>query len=148
MASDGNLKTWVSDKLMSLLGYSQSTLVQYVIGLSKQATSPADVVSKLVEFGLSSSSETRAFAEEIFKRVPRKASGLSSYQKQEREAAFIARKTYALLDADDEDEDDKRGSGSGIVSVDSAAENRRGASSNKRFRKKDETQDQDDDDEA
>lgn len=35
MASDGNLKTWVSDKLMSLLGYSQSTLVQYVIGLCK-----------------------------------------------------------------------------------------------------------------
>ena len=105
MASDGNLKTWVSDKLMSLLGYSQSTLVQYVIGLckllrahtaklfsffpltkkygnfgfivAKQATSSADVVSKLVEFGLSSSSETRAFAEEIFNRVPHKASGLS-----------------------------------------------------------------------
>lgn len=34
-------------------------------------------MSKLVEFGLSSSSETRAFAEEIFNRVPRKASGLS-----------------------------------------------------------------------
>ncbi|EXC30873.1 hypothetical protein L484_028052 [Morus notabilis] len=45
MASDGNLKTWVSDKLMSLLGYSQSMLVLYVIKLSKQATSPADVVS-------------------------------------------------------------------------------------------------------
>lgn len=35
MASDGNLKTWVSDKLMSILGYSQPTLVQYIIGLGK-----------------------------------------------------------------------------------------------------------------
>lgn len=42
---------------------------------AKQATSPADVEGKLVEFGLSSSSETRAFAAEIFSRVPRKASG-------------------------------------------------------------------------
>ncbi|EXC33541.1 Putative pre-mRNA-splicing factor ATP-dependent RNA helicase DHX16 [Morus notabilis] len=148
MASDGNLKTWVSDKLMSLLGYSQSTLVQYVIGLSKQAASPADVVSKLEEFGVSSSSATRAFAEEIFSRVPHKSSGLNSYQKQEREAAMIARKTYALLDADDEDEDDNRGSGIGIISVDSATESKRGASRNKRFRKKEEAQDENDDDEA
>lgn len=35
MASDSSLKTWVSDKLMSLLGYSQPTVVQYVIGLSE-----------------------------------------------------------------------------------------------------------------
>ncbi|PON70343.1 PWI domain containing protein [Trema orientale] len=146
MGSDGNLKTWVSDKLMSLLGYSQSTIVQYVIGLSKQANSPADVVSKLVEFGLSSSSETRGFAEEIFNRVPRKASGLNLYQKQEREAAMIARKKYALLDADDEDDDDNHGANGGIVSVDSSTENKRAASRGKRFRKR--TDDQDEDDEA
>jgi len=30
---DDNLKTWVSDKLMSLLGYSQATVVQYIIGI-------------------------------------------------------------------------------------------------------------------
>lgn len=69
-----------------------------------------------------------------------------SYQKQEKEAAMIARKTYALLDADDEDEDDNRGSCIGIISVDSATENKRGVSRNKRFRK--EAQDENDDDEA
>ncbi|KAF4392626.1 hypothetical protein F8388_003046 [Cannabis sativa] len=144
MGSDGNLKTWVSDNLMSLLGYSQSTLVQYVIGFSKKANSPADVWSKLVESGLPSSSETRAFAEEIYNRVPHKASGLSVYQAQEKEAAMIARKTYALLDADDEDDDDNRGAASGVVSVDSA--NERGATfRNKRFRKKADVQDDDDD---
>lgn len=30
---DLELKTWVGDKLMSLLGYSQSAVVQYVIAL-------------------------------------------------------------------------------------------------------------------
>ncbi|XP_062075959.1 pre-mRNA-splicing factor ATP-dependent RNA helicase DEAH1-like [Humulus lupulus] len=105
MARDGNLKTWVSDKLMSLLGYSQPTLVQYLIGLSKQSNSPTDVMSKLVEFGLSSSMETRVFAEEIYNRVPHKASsGLSVYQKREKEAAMVARKTYALLDDDDDEQ--------------------------------------------
>lgn len=117
MGSDDSLKTWVSDKLMSLLGYSQPTVIQYIIGLcnsfhtifltvnffyivsnihfgkyilslghifgnmlvfaAKQATSPADVVNKLVEFGCSSTGETRAFAEEMFARVPRKATGLN-----------------------------------------------------------------------
>ncbi|GLT72453.1 hypothetical protein SLA2020_443870 [Shorea laevis] len=111
MGSESNLKTWVSDKLMSLLGYSQPTVVQYIIGLSKQAKSPADVEGKLVEFGLSSSGETRAFAAEIFSRVPRKASGENHYQKQEREAAMLARKqkTYAILDADDDEDNDVGG---------------------------------------
>jgi len=97
MASDDNLKTWVSDKLMTLLGYSQPTIVQYTIGLcnsskiilspekllyiiilktvfwdsqaifqeylfgfaAKQATSPADLVGKLVEFGFASTDPVR-----------------------------------------------------------------------------------------
>lgn len=77
MGSDHNLKTWVSDKLMSLVGFSQPTVVQYVIGLSKQAVSAADVQTKLEEFGCSSSTETRTFAQELFARVPRKAAGLN-----------------------------------------------------------------------
>ncbi|KAK9667240.1 hypothetical protein RND81_14G242200 [Saponaria officinalis] len=99
MGSESSLKSWVCDKLMSLVGYSQPTVVQYVIGLSKQASSSVEVVGKLVELGLSSSSgETREFA---YARVPRKNAGVNLYQKQEREAALLARKqrTYQLLDA-------------------------------------------------
>ncbi|KAH1264470.1 Pre-mRNA-splicing factor ATP-dependent RNA helicase DEAH1 [Glycine max] len=103
MDNDDSLKNWVSDKLMSLLGYSQPTLVRYMIGLSHQASSPAHLVDKLVEFRIPSSSDTRAFAEEIFSRVPRVPSSLNQYQKQEREAAILARKqkTYTILKADD-----------------------------------------------
>lgn len=63
MADESFLRTWVSDKLMSLLGYSQTMVVQFVIGLFKKSSSPADAVGKLVEFGFSSSGETHAFAE-------------------------------------------------------------------------------------
>ncbi|GAB4845413.1 Pre-mRNA-splicing factor ATP-dependent RNA helicase DEAH1 [Ancistrocladus abbreviatus] len=149
MVSEANLKTWVSDKLMSLLGYSQPTIVQYVIGLSKHASSAADVVGKLVELGLSSSGETRDFAEDLFSRVPRRSAGVNLYQKQEKEAAMLVRKqrTYQLLDADDEDDDDD------VSAVDNKpsttmASGRKGDSHKKRFRKKSETQDKDNDDEV
>ncbi|KAJ8451441.1 hypothetical protein Cgig2_017832 [Carnegiea gigantea] len=52
--------------------------------LAKQASSPADVVGTLVEFGLSSSGETRAFAKEIA-RVPRKSGGVNSEEEQFRD---------------------------------------------------------------
>ena len=43
---------------------------------AKQATSPAHLVGKLVEFGISSM-DTHAFAEEIYSRVPRRSSGIN-----------------------------------------------------------------------
>ncbi|XP_044476789.1 pre-mRNA-splicing factor ATP-dependent RNA helicase DEAH1-like [Mangifera indica] len=106
MGSDHALKTWISDELMSLLGYSQPTIVQYIIGLAKQATSPDDFQAKLEEecdFPKSGDT-TQRFAREVFRKVPRRASGLNLYQKQEREAALLARKqkSYTILDADDD----------------------------------------------
>ncbi|KAK7354240.1 hypothetical protein VNO80_19699 [Phaseolus coccineus] len=143
MGGDDSLKTWVSEKLMSLLGYSQPTVVQYMIGLSKQATSPADLVGKLVEFGISSV-DTHAFAEEIYSRVPRKSSGLNQYQKQEREAVMLARKqkTYTILKADD-DSDDESVDKSSLTTTSSSRrpENHK----KKRFRKKTEVEDDQDD---
>nr|GEX93641.1 pre-mRNA-splicing factor ATP-dependent RNA helicase DEAH1-like isoform X1 [Tanacetum cinerariifolium] len=135
----GDLKTWVSDKLMSLLGYSQPTLVQYVISLSKKAKSPSDVYNHLKDMGVSSSNDTQAFAEEIFKKVDRKATGTNLYKQQEQEAAMLARKqkSYKLLEADDDDEND----GSGSVASQSKKTDKRV----KRFRKKSENQEDEDD---
>ncbi|KAF3787291.1 Pre-mRNA-splicing factor ATP-dependent RNA helicase [Nymphaea thermarum] len=106
MGDDGHLRTWVSEKLFSLLGYSQPAVVTFVIGLSKKSASPTDVVQKLIENGFSSSTETKSFAEEIYSKVPHKAAGLNSYQKAEKEAALFARRQmeYTLLDADDEED--------------------------------------------
>ncbi|KAF8365081.1 hypothetical protein HHK36_032912 [Tetracentron sinense] len=44
MRDEGNLKTWVSDKLDVAFGILSAYVVQYVIGLSKQASSPAEVL--------------------------------------------------------------------------------------------------------
>ncbi|KAI3520625.1 hypothetical protein L1887_10075 [Cichorium endivia] len=124
---------------MSLLGYSQPTLVQYLISLSKKASSPSDIFSNLKDMGVPSSNETRAFAEEIFQRVEHKSSGSNLYRQQEEEAAMLARKqrTYKLLDADDDD--DPQSVALQPKKVDKHV---------KRFRKKSENQDDDDDDEG
>ncbi|KAJ6687473.1 hypothetical protein OIU74_016210 [Salix koriyanagi] len=104
---DDNLKTWVSDNLMSLLGYSQATVVQYIIGISKQASSSAEVFSKLEAFGFPSSTETQSFAQEIFGKVPRKASdGLNLYQKQEREAAVHKKRFRKKIESEEDEEDE------------------------------------------
>ncbi|KAK6920950.1 DEAD-box helicase, OB fold, partial [Dillenia turbinata] len=143
MGSESSLKAWVSDKLISILGYSQPTVVKYII--AKQASSPADVVGKLVEFGITASTETRTFAEEIFARVPRKATGLNQYQKQEREAAMLAKKqkSYAILDADDDDDDVAAAEFAPSTSV--ALPSKKADSQNKRYRKKNEDQNNEDD---
>ncbi|XP_038688523.1 pre-mRNA-splicing factor ATP-dependent RNA helicase DEAH1 [Tripterygium wilfordii] len=150
MVSDSDLKTWVSDKLFSLLGYSQSAVVQYIVGITKQATTPADVLGKLLECGLPSTRETRAFSEELFARVPRKTSAVNLYKEQEKEAAMLARKqkTYALLDADDDDDDDDDTVHVGLGQKSSgtvASQPIKEDTQKKRFRKKIETQDDEDD---
>ncbi|CAL9088587.1 unnamed protein product [Musa textilis] len=141
MADESYLRTWVSDKLMSLMGYSKGVVVQYVIRLSKESPSPADLMCKLVEFGFSSSTETHSFAEEIYAKVPHKKTGPSNYQKAEKEATQFAKKqrSYKLLDADDEDID----SHAPANHVDSQME--KVGSHRKRFRKKSQTDDAEDD---
>uniref|UniRef100_A0A0E0EKA9 RNA helicase n=1 Tax=Oryza meridionalis TaxID=40149 RepID=A0A0E0EKA9_9ORYZ len=142
MASDGQLRDWVSDKLMSLLGYSKSVVVQYVIRLAKECSSTGDLVGKLVEFGFTSSAETRSFAADIYGKVPRKASGISNYQKQEREAAKLVKKqsTYKLL-ADEEDNDAET-----ITSTSRQSSASTSSKSRKHFRRKAEDQDDGNDD--
>ncbi|KAI3711289.1 hypothetical protein L2E82_41270 [Cichorium intybus] len=102
---------------MSLLGYSQPTLVQYLISLSKKASSPFDIFSNLKDMGVPSSNETRAFAEEIFqkgagvlkqeRRVKQKASHdksddseLTEQKLSKREEEEAIRRANALEDDD------------------------------------------------
>ncbi|ESQ52145.1 hypothetical protein EUTSA_v10017881mg [Eutrema salsugineum] len=137
--TSNDLNTWVSDKLMVLLGYSQTAVVKYLIALAKKSKSPDDLVRELVDYGFPSSGDTRAFAEEIYARAPRKTAGVNLYQQQEAEAAMLLRKQEALslLEADhDEDE--------GNVEKQSSLESRPSDRRKKRFRKKIVQQEDDD----
>uniref|UniRef100_A0A7N0T1N1 RNA helicase n=1 Tax=Kalanchoe fedtschenkoi TaxID=63787 RepID=A0A7N0T1N1_KALFE len=141
MGSEIELRSWVSDKLMTLMGYSHSTVVQYVIAVSKKASSGADLAGKLLECGLSSSAETRRFAEELFLKAPHKASGMNLYQRQEREAALLVKKqrTYTILEADEEDVEGD------APSTAAASHSRNENSRKKRFRRTNNADDEEDD---
>ena len=107
---DKKLREWISDNLYSLLGYSQSHLVSFMLGIAKKASSPSQIVSHLLDYGLPSSPDTQRFADELFRKIPRKSSSAPNVYKQaERDAAELVRKQkqYQILDADDEDEEEE-----------------------------------------
>ncbi|KFK28996.1 hypothetical protein AALP_AA7G075800 [Arabis alpina] len=124
MAGD-NLKSWVSDKLMVMLGYSQPAVIQYLIAMAKTSRSPSELVPRLVDYGFSSI-DALAFAEAICARVPHnKAPAVNTYHKEETEAARLAKKpkTDVLLRAH--------------VAVETkSSESRKPVKGNKNFRKK------------
>ncbi|KAI3839551.1 hypothetical protein MKX03_028571 [Papaver bracteatum] len=131
MAGDGDLKIWVSDKLMAIVNFSQATVIQYVIGL-------VSLVLIQFIFFIVVTNPNRKFAQELYARVPRKSSGLNSYQRDEKEAAMSVRKqrTYALLEPDSDEED--------IGAVQIPSPKKVDSRSKKSFRKKIENQDDDD----
>lgn len=105
MAQEKQLRVWISDNLHALVGFSEPNLVHYLSGLGKRASSAQELISELVKLELPSSSETVKFAEDLFRRFPRKSTGPNSYKQAEREAAAFARKQkhYQLLDDDNDD---------------------------------------------
>ncbi|KAG9439832.1 hypothetical protein H6P81_019997 [Aristolochia fimbriata] len=151
MSGDRDLKVWVSDKLHSLMGYSQAAVVQFVISLSKKASSPAEIREQLIGFGCPSSADTRIFSEEIFNKVPHKVAGLSNYQKEEREAALLVKKqlAYQILDADDEDDDNVGAvqDGGRLSSVPVGSQSKTADSRKRHFRRKDENPDNEEEEE-
>ncbi|XP_057814918.2 pre-mRNA-splicing factor ATP-dependent RNA helicase DEAH1 isoform X2 [Cryptomeria japonica] len=141
MADEKQLQVWVSDQLHTLLGYTQPAVVSFIIGLAKKSSSAGDLASRLLEYGLPSSSKTKSLADELYIKVPRKTGGLNAYQQAEKEAAAFVRKQkdYALLDADDEDDE----VATGISRVQSKKDSRQ-----KHLRRKREVNESDEDDEA
>eukprot|EP00741_Cyanophora_paradoxa_P006192 tig00000984_g6004.t1 len=71
----GDLGGWVKEQLYDLVGFAEKTTVQYIVSLAKSANNEGALLSRLSEADLPSNDKTRAFASQLFNRVPRKASG-------------------------------------------------------------------------
>ncbi|XP_024374932.1 pre-mRNA-splicing factor ATP-dependent RNA helicase DEAH1 [Physcomitrium patens] len=108
MADEKATRLWVGDQLMNLLGYNTPTTVSFVIGIAKKAKTSRDLISELQSFDFPASQDTERFVQELQSRLPRKNSGLTAYQKAEKESALFVRKQqqYQLLDADDDEEEE------------------------------------------
>lgn len=144
-----DLRSWVSDKLISILGYSNPSVVQYVISVSRRALSAPELVNSLVQEGFPENNETSAFAQEIFDRLGLMASSDPNLcQKQEREAVMSAGKqnNCALLGVKDGDQNQIDRGGVGINSVPVDMVMGRESTSRKKFRKRTEIKKDDDSD--
>lgn len=72
------LSTWVSDKLMKLVGISDKTVIAYVIALAGKSSSVDSLCTRLQsDAQLPQSAETLQFASLLYDKVPHK-SGLSA----------------------------------------------------------------------
>ena len=90
---------------MSILGYSEPSVNEYLISMAKKARGPDEIVALLEDVSIPISDATRAFAAQLYSRIPRdNASRLTDMRKQEMEA--IARRkrneAYKLLLDDEE----------------------------------------------
>ncbi|CAA7038978.1 unnamed protein product [Microthlaspi erraticum] len=120
-----SLRSWVSDKLMVVLGYSQPAVVDYLIAMAKSSRSPSELVSELLDCGFSSD-DALAFSQDLCARLPRKAADF--HQEDEDEAARLAKKqkTYMLIHADVDQ----------VTVENKSSESRKPDRGNKNFRRK------------
>ena len=103
-----NLKSWVSDRLHDVLGFSDKYAAEFLLSLAKNATSHESLVDKISE-GFSVDKKMSAFAAELWDKVPHKVDRRVLYRA--REKAFIEQQqknaSYKLVSDDDDDDDDE-----------------------------------------
>eukprot|EP00967_Tisochrysis_lutea_P068877 scaffold90387_cov21-Tisochrysis_lutea.AAC.1 len=102
---DKELRRWVSSRLHDLLGFSESTVAQFVLSVAKKHTSAESLASVLKQQGLPGSAETSSFATELLSRLgpsaaASKPAGLTPAQIEARQAKQFLKKsaTYDLLE--------------------------------------------------
>ncbi|KAG0305920.1 hypothetical protein BGZ98_003286 [Dissophora globulifera] len=66
-----DLKRWVSDTSMKVLGMSDNSTRDFLIACAQTAKSPADLLRSLEAMDIPANSSTQSFAQELFRRTPR-----------------------------------------------------------------------------
>ncbi|KGB77435.1 pre-mRNA-splicing factor ATP-dependent RNA helicase DHX16 [Cryptococcus deuterogattii R265] len=67
-----DLKNFISDNVVRILGSSDSATVDYVQSLAMSSKTPGDLYNSLLSTGMASTPETQAFAAQVHSLVPRK----------------------------------------------------------------------------
>lgn len=66
-----SLQTWVRDQLIDILGFSEQTIVDFVIAIAKKAKDTSSLVDSLQKCDLPVNDKTKSFASELLSRVPK-----------------------------------------------------------------------------
>ena len=101
-----SLESWVEDRLHTLLGMSDKTTVQYLIGLSRKASNSEQLVNNLTQSGAVTMDDgMNLFVRELWDRVPHRAATEKRERLREREIIAQRQKnlSYRLLSDEDDD---------------------------------------------
>ena len=102
------LKTWVSDQLHTLVGFSEATLADYVCGMASKQRSVQGLLTALHEAEVPDNAATRRFASELWSRAPRqKATNADKARDKETIALNRHNDSYRPVEADEADEADE-----------------------------------------
>lgn len=101
-----DLRTYVSDHLLKLVGASEDMIVDFVVSEAKRAKSPSQLLDKLSSMLDSTDDDLRRFSEGLYAQVAKPSSnGAASDGKGQRSAKpGVAKKKYALVDMEVEEE--------------------------------------------
>ena len=95
-----DLRTYVSDNLIKLVGGSENMMVDFVVQTATTVKSPSALFDKLSGMLDSEDADLRRFSDELYSRVtkPNSSSNGASVSKRERERPKEVKKKYALVE--------------------------------------------------
>ncbi|KAF7235610.1 Pre-mRNA-splicing factor ATP-dependent RNA helicase DHX16 [Varanus komodoensis] len=103
----GELERWVSEQLHTLLGLSERHVVAFMVGLARRSRAPEDLLARLEETETLRVTDpaARAFAQQLWERVPHQAPRERPARAAEQEALALQQKnrSYTLLEDSDDD---------------------------------------------
>ncbi|KAM0720973.1 hypothetical protein Q7P37_003258 [Cladosporium fusiforme] len=95
-----DVRTYVSDNLIKLVGGSEDMMVDFVLQTAKSAKSPNTLFDKLSGMLESGDADLRRFSEDLYNRVAKPSSGSNAPQSAKPKPT----KKYALVDMPEEDD--------------------------------------------
>jgi len=104
------LTTWVSDRLHDMVGISDRSIAEFLIGLCNKSTSSEEFIEKIKDTEtIDIDDNVTAFAAELYAKIPRQMSAGEKRKienrKREEEAKEMLNKNskYSLIESDEED---------------------------------------------
>ncbi|KIZ00349.1 Pre-mRNA-splicing factor ATP-dependent RNA helicase-like protein cdc28 [Monoraphidium neglectum] len=115
MASDRELRSWVSDRLHELVGFSDRTTADFILAQAKKVKGSAPALGRhLSAAGLPDNAAVAAFCGELLSRLPSSSGAGGGGSAAARQAAAEARslvkrsRGYGLLEDEEDDAEEER----------------------------------------
>lgn len=97
-----DLRTYVADHLMKLVGGSEAMMVDFVVSTAQSAKSPGSLMDKLSGMLDSNEADLKSFSDSLYARVAKPAANGTSGPRRDKPKE--AKKKYALVDMEVEEE--------------------------------------------